>query len=206
MGRWLTDAREFWADWGTAILATAILTAVAFFAVSAAADDCRPPLPAGKHYCASLEDTGDCVANPVNAGWKIENKASAAEVCSYLAANPHQEHRYFAWRSALHCNLIGGDVGSDFGKCIASRGLFSAAPYLPAILGEGSIGHAAYCCSAQTGIPPRILAHLQEKEWRMVDCPGYEQWTMWPPHADALAVRAVANEYDVPEICWKWSL
>ena len=189
------------------VLFTAITVAV-LLAVSYAAhaDDCRPPLPAGKHYCASLEDTGDCVTNPVNAGWKIENKASAAEVCAYLKANPHNEHRVYAFRAVLHCNLIGGPVGVNLGECNASRGIFSEAPYLPAILGEGSIGHAAYCCSAKTGIPPRILAHLQGTEWRMQDCPGYASWTMWPPHGDALAVRGITNEHDVPAQCWRWSL
>ena len=205
MGRWLTDAREFWADWGTAILATAILTAVAFFAVSAAADDCRPPLPAGAPpYCATLQGT-DCTPNPAN-DWKISDKASAAEVCQYLAANPHQEHRLYMFQAALHCNLIGGRTGHNIGECNATRGIFSAAPYLPAIMGEEGIGHAAYCCSAQTGIPPRILAHLQDTEWVMSDCPQYSQWSVWPPHGDALATRNITNEYDVPRVCWKWSL
>ena len=58
---------------------TAIVMLVVVAGVSASGDDCRPPLPEGKHYCASLEDTGDCVSNPVNAGWKISNKASAGE-------------------------------------------------------------------------------------------------------------------------------
>ena len=197
--------REFMVDAWHPIAFIGVLMACLVLAWSVSADDCRPPLPAGKHYCASLEDT-DCTPNPVNAGWKIANKASAAEVCQYLAANPHQEHRLYMFQAALHCNLIGGRTGHNIGECNATRGIFSAAPYLPAIMGEEGIGHAAHCCSAQTGIPPRILAHLQDTEWVMSDCPNYSQWSAWPPHGDALATRNITNEYDVPRVCWRWSL
>lgn len=175
-----------------------------FFGVSAIADDCRPPLPAGQHYCATLEGT-DCVPNPAN-DWKINNKASAAEVCAYLKANPHQEHRYYVFRETLHCNMLGGSFDVSSARCNATRGIFSGAPYLPAIMGEEGIGHASYCCASKTGIPPRILAHLQDKEWVMQSCPGYSNWTVWPPHGNALAVRGITNEYDTPLQCYNWRL
>ena len=98
---------DFFRDWGLAI-GVASLVSLAIFWGAANADDCRPPLPAGAPpYCASLQDT-DCTSNPINAGRKISNKASAAEVCAYLKAHPHQEHRYYVFRETLHCNMLGG--------------------------------------------------------------------------------------------------
>ena len=202
----MRKAVNFGKDWGLAIGVAIFASLAMFWAASTFADDCRPPLPAGAPpYCASLQDT-DCTSNPINAGWKISNKASAAEVCAYLKANPHQEHRYYVFRETLHCNMLGGSFDVATGRCNATRGVFSSAPYLPAIMGEGGIGRASYCCASKTGIPPRILAHLQDKEWVMQDCPNYSSWTVWPPHGNALAVRGVTNEYDVPASCYNWRL
>ena len=123
-------------------------------------------------------------------------------VCDYFKNNPLQEHRFYAFSQAATCWMRGGHQvgGITPDKC---RGDGWAGLRIEALDHE-YLGHMAYACSQQTGIPQSYLAAaMLTREFNLWErCPGYHQWTKWRgPHLDPNTLSGTAVSHAVPDAC-----
>ena len=105
----MNKLKEFWLDSWFPVLSLTLAIGVLVLCSSALADpDCRPSLPAGEHYCATLEGT-DCVKNPAN-DWKVV-PWTKDQICKRLSRNPQWEHIMWYFQANYHCQGLGGARG-----------------------------------------------------------------------------------------------
>lgn len=205
---------EIWAILGLILLSGVLL---GWGINSAFADpDCHrdydhQALPDGKCYCTPNAVTyqSGCEANPENDGWPI-NQVSSTQYCAYLKNNPMQEHRILIFYEHALCAKGGGreQGGEDITHC-ESPGLFAAAGSLPGIAGGMKIRRQAYVCAKATGIPKEYLyfhLRLGDRQFEPADCPHWPQNTNWRDGSPRGGVKGIPGEYDVPAVCYEWSL